>query len=225
MARGVSSDRPEATSEALEAWRAHDEARALDDADRAAIRDTEAPRSLVAELLATGGFSRDLYSACAALGRLLAEAGASPTLAATTLDGAVRSLGRGAAFDEAELAPARASVAEGYVASVREKERAAARIAWEYPNCAVRVDDETVAIAARYPTADIDRLAVADWAARVALGASRDKARYAVVAGPPELVAEVTEALTLVGIEVVDRCGGLWRWFRRPFGRARPARF
>lgn len=215
---GTSSDRPEARSATLDAWRTHDEARALDAADRAAIRETEAPRSLVAELLATGVVSRDLYSACAALGRLLADAGASPTLAATTLDGAVRALPRGASFDDADLAPARASVAEGYVASIREKERAVARAAWEYPNCAVRVDDETLAVAAHYPTADIDPLAVADWAARVALGASRDKARYVVVSGPPELVAEVTDALTLVGIEVVDRPPR--RWFRLPFGRA-----
>jgi hypothetical protein len=119
---------PEDAERALAAWREHDLVHALHDADRVAIRATDAPRSLVLELLARPGQGRDLYNACARLGRLLADAGASPSLAVATLDGAARALAAiGTRCDDARLASARASVAEGYVAVVVEEERGAAR--------------------------------------------------------------------------------------------------
>jgi hypothetical protein len=186
---------------ALAAWHEHDVTRSLHAVDREAIRATEAPRTLVVELLFAPRAPRDLYSACARLGRLLAEAGASPSLAASTLDGAAEALQAvGIPFEVVRLAPARASVAEGYVAAIVEAERAAARRAWDYPACAVELDDVTLAITCGYPADDGE--ALANWAARVAAGASRAGKRRAVVSGPAAARAELAAALGLVGIAV-----------------------
>jgi hypothetical protein len=188
--------------QALASWREHDVARAIHPADRAAIGATESARTLVLELLAkANGASRDLYNAGARLGRLLADAGASPSLAATTIDGAERALTEtGVRVDDSVLAPLRASVAEGYLAAIVESERFAARRAWEYPSCAVRLDRETAAIAASFPDADAESLG--DWAARTALAASKDGVKVAVLSGPEPMRAELASSLSLVGIEV-----------------------
>ncbi|MBX3186870.1 MAG: hypothetical protein KF819_07645 [Labilithrix sp.] len=190
--------------ETLTAWREHDAQHALHAVDDAAIAAADAPRALVLELLAKKAEpsdARDLYNACARLGRLLAEAGASPTLAIATIDGAAKAIARaGEALDERRLMPCRASLAEGYCSVVVESERAAARRGWEYPSCAVRIDDRTVAIVAA-PGDDDD--AVADWAARVALGASKDRyARAHLGEGDARTRAELEQALSLVGIAV-----------------------
>ncbi len=186
---------------ALAAWCEHDAAHALHAHDRAALRATDAPRALVLEHLVRPGPARDLYNACARLGRLLADAGASPSLAVSTLDGAVRALEDAAIdWDLGRLAPARASLAEGYLAAVVEGERLAARRAWEYPACAVQVGKDVVAIVAGFPADDGE--ALADWAARVALALSREGRRSAILAGEGPAVAELTAALSLVGISL-----------------------
>lgn len=186
---------------ALAAWREHDGAQALHAPDRDAIRSTDAPRSLVLDLLARPGPGRDLYNACARLGRLLADAGASPSLAVTTLDGATRALADlGIACDEARLLPARASVAEGYFAAVLEAERVAGRRAWEYPACAVRIAKDTVAIVAGWPADDGE--ALSDWSARVALCVSRDGYKQAILSGSEAARTELAQALSLVGVEL-----------------------
>jgi hypothetical protein len=206
MGSAVLTDAPapltsEDAERALAAWRELDACHALHDPDRAAIRATDAPRALVLELLARPGPGRDLYNACARLGRLLADAGASPSLAVATLDGAARALATlGITCDAERLPPARASVAEGYFAVTIEGERAAARLAWEYPACAVRVAKDTVAIAAGYPADDGE--ALADWSARVALSVSRDGYKRAILAGSDATKAELVQALTLVGVEL-----------------------
>jgi hypothetical protein len=188
---------------ALAAWREHDAAHAIHGTDREAIGTTDAARALVLELLVRPGAGRDLYNACARLGRLLAEAGASPSLAVATVDGAARALSElGIASGPERLSPARASVAEGYFAVTVEGERTAARSAWEYPSCAVRVSKDTVAIAAGYPADDGE--ALADWSARVALSVSRDAYKRALVSGPPAAAAELAQALSLVGIELAE---------------------
>src|SRR5687768_11028558 len=106
----------------LAAWREHDVMRAIHPTDREAIRATEAARALVVELFDRP--ARDLYNACALMGRLLADAGASPSLAVSTIDGLARALGdTKTAYDETRIAPARASVAEGYVSALRDVER------------------------------------------------------------------------------------------------------
>jgi hypothetical protein len=186
---------------ALAAWREHDAAQALHGPDRDAIGASDVPRALVLELLARPGPVRDLYNACARLGRLLADAGASPSLAVATIDGAMRALSDlGFAVDAARLTPARASVAEGYFAVTSESERAAGRRTWEYPACAVRVAKDTVAIMAGYPADDGE--ALADWSARVAIAVSRDGYRQAIIGGPPTARAELGQALSLVGVEL-----------------------
>ena len=188
---------------ALAAWREHDAAHALHSHDRDAIRATDAPRALVLEHLARPAPARDLYNACARLGRLLADVGASPSLAVATLDGAARALADvGKACDPARLPPARASMAEGYFASVLEAERVAARRAWDYPACSVRVAKDVIAIVAGYPADDGE--ALADWAARVAVGVSRDGYRSAVLAGSEGAKAELTQALSMVGVSLAS---------------------
>ena len=188
---------------ALAAWREHDAAHALHAHDRDAIRASDPPRALVLELLARPGPGRDLYNACARLGRLLADAGASPSLAVATLDGAARALSDvGIACDADRLMPARASVAEGYFAVIVEGERLSARRTWEYPACAVRVAKETVAIVAGYPADDGD--ALSDWSARVALGVSKDGYKSAIVTGEGAAKTELVQALSLVGIELSE---------------------
>src|SRR5688572_23669221 len=87
-----------ALERALASWREHDVTRSIHPVDRDAIRATAAARALVLELFAHPDRvhqtqpPRDLFNACAALGRLLADAGASPSLATSTIDGAVRAL-------------------------------------------------------------------------------------------------------------------------------------
>jgi hypothetical protein len=186
---------------ALAAWREHDAKHALHGADREAIQSTDAARALVLELLARPGPGRDLYNACARLGRLLADAGASPSLAVATIDGAAQALADlGNTCDVERLSPARASVAEGYFAVVIEGERASARRVWEYPACAVRVTKDRVAIVAGYPTDDGE--ALADWSARVALAVSRAGYKHAVLAGSEAAKAELGQALSMVGVQL-----------------------
>jgi len=203
MARAAPARFDEATASqterALATWREHDIAYALHAADRDAVRASDAPRALVLEHLARPGPARDLYSACARLGRLLADCGASPSLLAATLDGAARAFEEvEIAWDPARLAPARASLAEGYSAALLESERVAARRAWDYPACAVKVAKDVVAIACGYPSDD--REALADWAARVAAAVSREGYRSAILSGEAAAKAEVTAALSLVGV-------------------------
>lgn len=204
------------TSAVVAAWAELDAARALHPADRSAIRSTEAARSLVVELFGAAGAARDaaapaegrdLFSACARLGGLLAEAGASPSLAGGTIDNAARALaGAGAPVDATRLAAARASLVEGYVAAVRDGERAAALAAWAYPACVVPLVDGAVAIACGLPTDDGEALGA--WAAQIAGRLVKAKVRRAVLSGPPRARAEVASAVELVGIEVVPDASG-----------------
>lgn len=210
---------PSVLERALSAWREHDVKGAIHPVDRDAIRATEAARALVLELFA--GPPRDLYNACARLGRLLADAGASPSLVACTIDGAANALDDlGLAHDPSRLAPARASVAEGYVAAVREAERTDARRAWDYATCVVPVDAETVAIAAGYPADDGE--ALAEWTAMVAAKAARSGARVAIVAGPDATKRELADALRLVGIETKGGGAPARRWLRLPWRKRIP---
>ena len=133
----------------------------------------------------------------------MAEAGASPSLAAGTIDGAIRALEEvGAAFDSTRIAPARASLFEGYVSSVRDSERTAGLASWEWPSCAVPLGEDLVAIACGYPSDDGD--AVAAWAARVAGRLVKAKVRRVILSGRDEARAELASAVELVGITVVS---------------------
>lgn len=198
----------------LAAWREHDVTRAIHATDRDAIRATEAARALVVELFDRP--ARDLYNACALLGRLLADAGASPSLVASTIDGLAQALVETkTAFEDARIGPARASVAEGYVSAIRDVAHDHTNATWAYPACVVTLDDETAAIAAGYP-ADGDGLS--DWAAKIASKLSKAGTRTAVVSGNETAKRELGEALSLVGIVVADRLPAR-SWLRLPWKR------
>jgi hypothetical protein len=134
----------------------------------------------------------------------MAEAGASPTLAAGTIDSAIRAPTEAGVTHEGSRAPAaRASLIEGYVGAVRDAERITCLATWEYPACVVELEDGAVAIACGYPTEDGE--ALAEWAARVAGRVVKAGARRAVLAGSESVKSEVASALALVGVEVVAR--------------------
>lgn len=181
-------------NDALEAWAKLDTARALHPADHLALRSTEPARSLVIELLA-GGAERDLWNACARLGQMLADEGASPSLASGMIDNAAFAA---SISDVARVGPARASLLEGYVAAVRESERSSAAATWDYPNCVVKIEDGIVAVACSRPTDDADALTA--WAERVASKLSKAKVKRAILEGGDIARSELASALELVGI-------------------------
>lgn len=212
----------------VDAWCARDETRALLPADRDAIAASQAARALVIERLRADPPHPDLFSACAVLGRILAERGASPTLAGASVDNltdALTSAGA-AASGRALLADVRAALLEGYCATREENERRAASAAWEYPRCAVPLPDGTVALLPGYPGDDGE--AIAGWAGRVAHGVAMAGARRAIVAEAPEgrasARAALVDALALAGVEVIGatRPSRSRAWL--PWRRARDAR-
>ena len=190
----------EIVQRAVASWREHDRACAIHPKDREAIDATEAARSLVLQRMLQGP-SRDLYSACARLGRLLFDAGASPSLAVSTIDGAARALdetGRG--WDRSSLRSARSALGEGFAAAADDDARARAKRAWAYPACAVKIDDETATVTIGFDDDDADE--TASWAARVARGLSKDGVRRVILgrSGSTRAKTELEDALGLVGI-------------------------
>lgn len=145
----------------------------------------------------------------------MGEEGASPTLVAGTIDGAARALSDvGMSYDAELLASSKAALLEGYVAAIRDSERAHALGAWEYPACVVPLDDSSVAIACGYPSTDREELGA--WAARIAGHLSKARVRRVVLAGKSEARAELAAVVELVGIEVDSP--------KRPHGRGAPGR-
>jgi hypothetical protein len=185
-----------ALDDLVDAWCARDGETALP-GDRAVIDATRAARALVVEGLRVGTPDADLFNACAVLGRLFADFGGSPTLAASTMDG-VRSVLPD--LDEGTVRTARAALMEGFVAVRSEAARSAAAAQWEFPACAVPLEDSAVAIAGGFPGDDED--AVAAWAARVAAAAARNGYRRAIVAGGERACAALVDALELAGVKV-----------------------
>ena len=166
-------------------------------ADRAAVEGTVGARALIVELVIDDGPHRDLFSACAVLGRLIAERGGSPTLAASTLDGACVAIRR---LDAQLVPPMRGAIAEGFAAGALDAIREEAAARWEYPGCAVPLEGGAIAIAGGYP--DDDGEALAAWASRVASAAARGGARRAVLSGGDLARHALADALTLAGIQV-----------------------
>lgn len=195
---------------ALALWAERDAVSSLHAADRAAIVSTGAARALVLQCLVEGAL-RDLFNACARFGQLLAEAGASPTLAASTLDAGIGACEASGApsIAPALRGPARASIAEGYVQHRIEQAAMEAARAWEYPTCAVRIDGKTAAFAVAAPVEN-----VADWAGRVASAAARDGVRRAILssAAAKNVRAEFEAAFSLVGVEVVGEANTTRSW-------------
>ena len=188
--------------DALAAWREHDLGRAIHAADRAAIDETAPFRALVLDLLAEKR-PRDLFNACAQLGRMLHAAGASPSLASTTLDGALVALGQ--PLDPAIVGAARASVVEGYAGDAAEAGRVRARAGWEYPACAVEIDGGAMAVACGFPRGDVE--ALGDWAARTALAISKAGVKEVLLGGDALAQAELRATLEMVGVAVRHPAG------------------
>lgn len=182
----------------VSSWAERDRASALQPADHEVVESSCSIRGLIADLARSEGRDEELFDACAVLGRLIAEAGGSATLASLTIDHACEAIGaRGPTW----LAPARAAVAEGFARALIDRAQRACLASWEFPSSTVRVDDTTLAIAAYYPSDDDEVLAA--WAARLANGAARNGIRRALVAGPNRSRSAVAEALGAIGIEWV----------------------
>jgi hypothetical protein len=175
-------------------WCARDRATAFVPADRAAVDATVGPRAVIVDHARAK--HADLFHACGVLGRLLAEHGASPTLAVGTIDHARELL----ALDDETARAARAAIAEAYVAARAEATRAESAARWEFPACAVPLENAGIAIAAGFPDDDEDTLAA--WAARVAASVARTGYRRAVLAGGARACAALQDALELAGVKV-----------------------
>ncbi len=199
----------------VDAWCELDHARALLPVDHEIIESTRALRTLVAELLHDDASAkqdtapaRDLFNACAMLGRMIAERGGSPTGTIATMHHAERALeptpssaGPERDLREARWFSARAALAEGFAAARMEMARKDAAVSWEFPRCAVALDESTVAFAAGYP--DDDGEALAAWAGRVANAAVRGGARRAIVTGREDTKRALIDALSTIGVEVL----------------------
>jgi hypothetical protein len=194
-------------SEIVASWCVRDHARALTAEDHAVIDASAAARTLVVERTSVG--QGDFFSACAVLGRLIADRGGSPTLAAVTIDGLCEAMDL---FVAPWVAPARAAVAEGYAGARVEIAKRSAQAAWEFPRCVAKIADGAIAIAAGFPDDDADSIAA--WASRIAHDAALAHVRRAIVDGPPAACAAVVDALSLAGIETTS--GGT---VPRPFSK------
>ena len=198
-------------SRIVDAWCAMDHTYAFLTADHALIEATRGVRTLIAECLLREPVAagRDLLHAFAALGRMMADKDASPTLAASSVDGLVHALAecRGLFASSRDvplrdfILPARAAMMETYVHTRRLALHDEAMRAWDYPACVVPLEEGYVAIAAGHP--DEDAEALQGWASRVAQGAARDGVRRAIVSGGDRPVAAILEALQLSGIELM----------------------
>lgn len=182
-------------------WMDADRESATGRPDLDAIEATAAAREALAEHVLRGDEGNDALHAAAMLGRLLASLGASPSLAVVTIDGALRALERGGAW----VTPARAALAEAYVAAREEQAEAAIAKAWSFPACCVPLAEGTVAVAAGVPSSDHDE--VVAWADGVARALARMKVRRVVVSGKGPAVLALEDALSLVGIPA-DRSPG-----------------
>jgi hypothetical protein len=181
----------------LTAWCQSDRACAVLPADNAMIDDSLAVRALIVDRVLADGPCDELYDACAVLGRVLAQHGASPTLASAMVDHLADTLdGPHAAW----VAPARGALAEGFASALMETARREAIQTWEFPSCVVPLGQASLAIAAGHPSDDDEALAA--WAARVAKGAALQGTRRAIVAGSERACSALIDALSIVGVEV-----------------------
>ncbi len=159
--------------------------------------------SLRERLGAATELDNDVLYLAAALGRLLAQEGASPTLAATVLEG-LSGLPNAAVL--------RATLFEAFVATSREHWSASARSAWEFPGCAVEIGDGVFAVVAGL---DDDETELSEWADRVASRLLKAKARDVVLSGRNLARTKLMESLGLIGIPCRTSAPGStkrWRW-------------
>jgi hypothetical protein len=184
-------------AELVSLWCERDRRSALLPADDSIIDDSRSLRTLILELAHGGDGERELYSACAMLGRVIGVQGGSPTLASLTIDHAREVL---AQANPRWVPHARAALAEGFVTALRERVEGELLGSWEYPRCAVPLPDHALAIAANHPSDDAEELS--GWAARAAKAAALAGIRKVVVAGREPARTAVIDALRVVGVAV-----------------------
>jgi hypothetical protein len=129
-------------SEQMQAWTDDLGNGSISEADRHAILVSESARSFVLDGLESA--DHDSLHAWAVLGRVLADAGASPTLAAHTVD-TLRAVALRRGADAKWCAGARAALIEAYVAAQRERAELRMAESWRFPRCVVRLDERTAA--------------------------------------------------------------------------------
>ena len=189
----------------LEAWTERLARAAISDVDRRAVVASESARAMVLERLeehrgesAERAYQdRDALHGWALLGRVLADAGASPTLAAQVVDTLAQVEGQNA-FD-GWAASSRAALVEAFVASQRELADKRAFASWRFPKCVVRLDETTAAVAAGLPDDDPDELA--RWADEVAAALAKMGVRRVFSDGSARARAALDGALSAVGVE------------------------
>ncbi len=180
-------------------WREHDLGVALSAEDRRAIDACEGARAAVVEHSADA--SRDLFHALAVYGRALAVAGASPTLAAATLDGLVAAL----ASDGGAMAPwataARSAIAEGFAAERADAAARAIVASWSPERCIVLLGEGRAAVACGIPTDEPEELLA--WSDAVARKLAKARVRRVVL--DERAPAALVSALDIAGIAVEPR--------------------
>jgi hypothetical protein len=179
----------------VEAWCSLDERTALLTTDREIIAASRSIRALIVAFSRSGGADEEIYDACAALGRLIAEHRGSATLASSTLDNASSVLG---AREAPWLPHARAAVVEAFTFTLVERAKHEGFQSWDFPACAITLPDDAIAIAAGHPSNEPEDLSA--WAARIAHAAALKGVRRAFIAGPALPRRAIEEALDLVGI-------------------------
>lgn len=202
---------PAAAASILEAWAALDRGAAITEADRSVITSAETARSLIVERALESPSTKDFFDAAALYGRALATSGASPSFCAQAIDTLTEALAARPPWARA----ARAALSEGYANARAEAAHRALVDAWAPPHCVVRIDDETAAVAASFPSDDPED--VGPWAERVAHGLARAGIRTVVLNGEAstEVGRALTEALEVAGIGVRPAETRRRSWFPR----------
>jgi hypothetical protein len=179
----------------VDAWCVLDGETALLATDHEAIDASRSIRALIVDFARGGGADEEIYDACAALGRVIAEHRGSATLASSTIDNASAALGT---REAPWVAHGRAAVVEAFTFTLVEKATLDGFRSWEFPACAVPLPDGSVAIAAGHPSNEAEDLAA--WAARIANAVAIKGVRRAIIAGPGRARRALEEAFDVVGI-------------------------
>lgn len=181
------------------AWEQKDLAVAAVSKDRDAAKEARGLRELVCDLVLSAAVpQRELLTALHALGQLLGEKGATPSYVSLTMDSARAVLSES---DAERLGPsARAAVAEGYVAALRETSAREALVQWLPPAGIVRLSADAFSVAAQLPSREPDD--ISEWATRIARHLKERGARTAHIDGDPDLLTELKDTLLLAGIDV-----------------------
>jgi len=193
------------TDNTLARWTRGLDAAAISEVDRRAVATTENARASVLEYSGA-----DALHAWGVLGRMFADADASPTLVARTVHAlaAARSgeplpgaASEARAFGAQEDALAEAALLEAFVAAQREAIELRMADRWRFPRCVVRIDDTTAAVAASFPNDDAD--ALGRWADEVASGLAKLGVRRVHVDGDRAAQAALADALSVAGIDLL----------------------